>query len=84
MEVNKENYEKVLKASGVTIPSYWFDLMANSLQGKNVGDLLQVSGGSGSQGVAQPQGGAQVAQKAEEKPKTEEEEEDVDMGGFFD
>ena len=58
--------------------------MANSLQGKDVGNLLQVSGGSGSQGVAQPQGGAKEVKKEEEKPKTEEEEEDVDMGGFFD
>ena len=31
MEVNKENYEKVLKAAGVNVPSYWFDLMSNAL-----------------------------------------------------
>ena len=40
MEVNKENYEKVLKAAGVTVPAYWFDLMSNALQGRNVGDMF--------------------------------------------
>ena len=85
-DFNSENLKKVLKASGINVPEYWPDLVCRALEGKNLGDFLQVSGGGSSAPVGdnKAQSGAKEEKKAEEKPKTEEEEEDVDMGGFFD
>ena len=76
-----------MKASGISVPEYWPELICRALEGKNLGDFLQVSGGSGSgaQGNAQASTGKAEEKKAEvQKEKTEEEEENVDMGGFFD
>ena len=84
-DVNSENIDKVLKNSGLKVPDYWSGLMSKALEGKSVGDFLQVSGGSGGNAAVAGQGQAQQQeQKEEEKPETEEEEEDLDMGGFFD
>lgn len=46
-EVNAENLNKVLSQSGVKVPAFWANLVSKALEGKSVGDFLQVSGGSG-------------------------------------
>ena len=47
-DFNSENLKKVLKASGINVPEYWPDLVLRALEGKNLGDFLQVSGGGSS------------------------------------
>ena len=39
-ELNNENLNKVLKASGVKVPEYWPELVCRALSGKNIGDFL--------------------------------------------
>ena len=39
-DLSSENLAKVLKGTGLTVPSYWPLLMAKSLEGKNVEDYL--------------------------------------------
>ena len=39
-DVTSENLSKVLKHSGVDVPSYWPSLLAKALEGRNVGDYL--------------------------------------------
>ena len=79
-DVTSENLTRVLKGSGLNVPSYWSLLMAKSLEGKNVEDYMKVTGG-GSGGVS-----GQQAQAAEEEKEesVEEESEDMSMGGLFD
>jgi hypothetical protein len=45
----------------LNVPEYWANLMSKALEGKSVGDYLQVSGGSGGQGAAPAQGGEEKA-----------------------
>ena len=80
-DVTSENLSKVLKGSGVSVPSYWPLLMAKALEGKNVEDFLSVSGGSGS-GPAKTGGDAAVEE--EKEATVEESEESASMGGLFD
>ncbi len=84
VEINADNINKVLKACGVKVESYWADIFCDALKGQNIESFFAVSGGAcASAPVASGNTGA--AQEAkQEKPKTVEEEEDVDMGGLFD
>jgi large subunit ribosomal protein LP1 len=73
-EVNATNMNKVLTAAGLTVAPYWPMLFANALDGKNVGDFLAVSGGSGgAQAGPVATGGQTKAAEAEKEPEVEEE-----------
>ena len=80
-DVTSESLAKVLKGSGVAVPSYWPLLMAKALEGKQVSDYLQVSGG-GSSGNGS--GNAQAAEEEEKEESVKESSEDMSMGGLFD
>ena len=45
VDITSENLTRVLKNSGLNVPSYWPLLVAKALEGKNVEDFLKVSGG---------------------------------------
>ena len=50
-DVTSENLTRIVNESGLRVPAYWPILMAKALEGKDVADFLQVSGGgSGGQG----------------------------------
>ncbi len=78
-DVTEENLTRVLKGSGLEVPSYWPMLMAKSLEGKNVEDYMKVTGGSGA-----PAQQAVAQQEEEKEEEVEEESEDMSMGGLFD
>merc|ERR1719277_2523152 len=78
IEVNADNLKKVLAATGNKVEAYWPMLFANALSGRNMGDFLAVSGGSGpaqAQTSAPAQGGNAAPAKEEKKEEPEEEEE---------
>lgn len=52
LEINSENINKVLKACGVSVESYWADIFCDALKGKNIENFFAVSGGSASAQVA--------------------------------
>ena len=76
---------KVLKASGNEVESYWPGLFAKALKGKNIEELISNVAAAPAAGApaAAAGGDAPAAAKEEEKPKEEEEEADVDMGDLF-
>ncbi len=81
-DITSENITRILKASGLTVPAYWPNLMSKALSGKDVSEFLTVSGGGGGSGPNGKTGGEEAEEP--EKEPTEEEEEDVSMGGLFD
>ena len=86
-DVNSESLSKVLKQANVNVAPYWPMLLGKALEGKNVGDFLKVSGGSGpaqSHAPLQTQNQAAVKDEKPAAPVEEEEEVDMDMGGLFD
>lgn len=85
MEITAENINKILKAFNLKVESYWADIYAEALKGQNIESFFSVSSGVASSApVATTSSAAPVAEKKQEKPKTVEEEEDMDMGGLFD
>lgn len=84
LEITAENINKVLKAVGIKVESYWADIYCDALKGQNIESFFTVSAAAPAQtsqaAAAQP---AKEEKKAE-KPKTVEEEENIDMGGLFD
>ena len=86
-DVNADSINKVLKGAHVNVAPYWPMLLGKSLEGKNVGDFLKVSGGSSTAQTNAPVQAQANEQKKDEKPAApveEEEEVDMDMGGLFD
>lgn len=84
LDITAENINKVLKACGVKVEGYWADIFCDALKGQNIESFFAVSGGSAAP-VATATGGSGAAVEAkQEKAKTVEEEEDIDMGGLFD
>merc|ERR1719282_1695237 len=85
VEVNSSNISKCCTSAGLKVAAYWPMLFANALSGKNVGDFLQVSGGSGNAPAqAGPIGGnAAPVEKKKKEEEPEEEEEDMDIGDLF-
>lgn len=82
-ETTEESINNIIAKSGNSVAAYWPGLFLTALGGKNIGDFLVVSGGSGA-GPAPAGGnaGGQAEAKAEEK-KESEEEANVSMGGLF-
>ncbi len=82
LEVNAAQITKLIEASGNKVDSFWPNIFAKALAGKNVGDLLC---GGGAAAAAPAQASAAPAAKVEEKKPEpeEEEEEEVDMGDLF-
>ena len=77
-EVNPDNINKLVAASGNTVEPYWPTLFSKLLQTFEMKDLLLSGGGGG--GGAGGAGGAGGDGAAEEEEE-EEEEEEIDMGG---
>eukprot|EP00178_Gracilaria_changii_P007240 TRINITY_DN2312_c1_g1_i2.p2 TRINITY_DN2312_c1_g1~~TRINITY_DN2312_c1_g1_i2.p2 ORF type:complete len:113 (-),score=22.06 TRINITY_DN2312_c1_g1_i2:27-365(-) len=79
-EATEENINNVISKSGNTVAAYWPGLFLSALEGKDIGDFLQVSGGGAGAGPAQTGGNDAPAEEAKEES---EEEADVSMGGLF-
>merc|ERR1712028_164004 len=84
LEISAEKLNKVIKASGNSVESYWPGLFAKALAGQDVAKLLTAvsagpagpaAGGAAAAGSAAP---VEAEAKKEEGP-----EEEVDMGGLF-
>lgn len=45
LEITPENINKVLKACGVKVESYWADIFCDALKGQNIESFFAVSGG---------------------------------------
>ena len=54
LEITSENINKVLKAVGIKVESYWADLYVDALQGQNIENFFSVAAGA----CAGPQTGA--------------------------
>merc|ERR1712118_611400 len=87
MEISADNINKVLNNTGNKVTAYWPMLVAQALAGRNMGDMLTVSGGgnapqaqTSNAPVEEVRGGA----KKEEKKEEEEEEEEGGFGDMFD
>lgn len=46
VEITAENINKVLKACGVKVESYWADIFCEALKGQNIESFFAVSGGA--------------------------------------
>merc|ERR550514_2118689 len=66
LEVNASNINKVLDNTGNKVTPYWPMLVSQALAGRNLGDLLTVSGGGN---APQAQNNAPVEAKKEEIKK---------------
>lgn len=78
-EATEESINNILSKSGNTgVAAYWPGLFLSALEGKDIGDFLQVSGGGAGAG---PADGGDA--EAEEEKEESEEEADVSMGGLF-
>mmetsp|Transcript_55998 Transcript_55998/g.120512 ORF Transcript_55998/g.120512 Transcript_55998/m.120512 type:complete len:123 (+) Transcript_55998:92-460(+) len=85
-EINAENMNKLIKASGCEVAGYWPMLMSKMIGNVGMDALIAMGsgagGGGGGGGAAPADGGAEKkdggAEKKEEK-KEEEEEEEADM-----
>ena len=79
--IQADKLNKVIKASGNTVESYWPALFAKALAGQDVKALLaNVSAGPAAGAGAGPAAAAEVEKEKSEEPEPEE---DVDMGGLF-
>eukprot|EP00997_Jenningsia_sp_PLL12_P010562 NODE_7857_length_435_cov_59.652850_g7000_i0.p1 GENE.NODE_7857_length_435_cov_59.652850_g7000_i0~~NODE_7857_length_435_cov_59.652850_g7000_i0.p1 ORF type:complete len:132 (-),score=52.08 NODE_7857_length_435_cov_59.652850_g7000_i0:40-399(-) len=82
-DINEEKLQKVIKASGNEVESYWPGLFAKALTGQNIGELLTNIGSAGAGAGPAAAADAAPAAKEEDKKKEDEEAGDVDMGGLF-
>lgn len=60
LEISAENINKVLKAVGVKVESYWADIYVDALKGQNVESFFQVSSAAAAPAVASNNAGAQA------------------------
>merc|ERR1719337_319480 len=68
LDVTEEKLNKVIKASGNSVESYWPGLFAKALQGQNVGSLLaNVSAGASAPAGGAPAAGGAAAEAPAEK-----------------
>ena len=80
LELNEENLNSVIQNSGNEVEAYWPGLFLNALEGKDIKDMLQVSGGIQDQGQNQEQ----INQEGGSCDDCDSEcEADVSMTGFF-
>lgn len=81
MELNEQSVNNLIKNSGNEVEAYWPGLFLNALEGKDIGDMLAVTGGFEDRGVNQ---GTEDddEEKYEEKPYSEGDV-DVSMIGLF-
>ena len=85
LEVTADSLNKVIKASGNEVESYWPGLFAKALGGTDIAELLKNATAGGAGGAAGPAatGGAEAAAEEEKPEEKEEEEADVEMGDLF-
>ena len=84
-EITAEKINKIIKASGNTVDSYYPEFFASYLKGADINSMLVA------QPTAAPAGAAPAEQKddkkgkkEEKKPKKEEKKEEEEEGGFMD
>jgi len=46
LDITSDNINKVLKACGVKVESYWADIFCDALKGHNIENFFSVSGGA--------------------------------------
>ena len=80
-EISADSLNKVIKASGNEVESYWPGLFAKALSGTDIADLLSNMSSGPAPAAAAGGAAAEEAPKEEEKPK--EEEATVDVGNVF-
>ena len=84
-EITAEKLNKIIKASGNTVDSYYPEFFASYLKGADINSMLVA------QPTAAPAGAAPAehkddkkGKKEEKKPKKEEKKEEEEEGGFMD
>ena len=84
-EITAEKLNKIIKASGNTVDSYYPEFFASYLKGADINSMLVA------QPTAAPAGAATAehkddkkGKKEEKKPKKEEKKEEEEEGGFMD
>ena len=84
-EITAEKINKIIKASGNTVYSYYPEFFASYLKGADINSMLVA------QPTAAPAGAAPAehkddkkGKKEEKKPKKEEKKEEEEEGGFMD
>ena len=84
-EITAEKINKIIKASGNTVDSYYPEFFASYLKGADINSMLVA------QPTAAPAGAAPAehkddkkGKKEEKKPKKEEKKEEEEEGGFMD
>ena len=82
LEITAEKLNKIIKASGNEVESYWPTLFAKALKSANVDELLTNIASAGPAAGPAAVGGA-AAEEAPKEEEKKEEAEDVDMGGLF-
>eukprot|EP00403_Amphidinium_massartii_P026082 CAMPEP_0178405330 /NCGR_PEP_ID=MMETSP0689_2-20121128/18343_1 /TAXON_ID=160604 /ORGANISM="Amphidinium massartii, Strain CS-259" /LENGTH=120 /DNA_ID=CAMNT_0020026341 /DNA_START=69 /DNA_END=431 /DNA_ORIENTATION=- len=89
LDITEESLNKLIKAAGGSVTSFWPVLFAKMLQGKDVEDMLKFGGGGGGVAVAAAPaagggggGGGGAPAKEEKKVEEEEEEEEMDFDLF--
>ena len=86
-DVTGDAISKIVKAANITVAPYWPMLLGKALEGRNVADLLKVSGGGSAPAPAQDQAAGNGAAPAKDEkpaaPVEEEEDVDMDMGDLF-
>eukprot|EP00292_Cryptomonas_paramecium_P018566 CAMPEP_0113679128 /NCGR_PEP_ID=MMETSP0038_2-20120614/10410_1 /TAXON_ID=2898 /ORGANISM="Cryptomonas paramecium" /LENGTH=113 /DNA_ID=CAMNT_0000597001 /DNA_START=58 /DNA_END=399 /DNA_ORIENTATION=- /assembly_acc=CAM_ASM_000170 len=86
LPINAENINKIIKAAGVEVESFWPGMFAKALQTAKVGDLISNVGSAApaaaapAAAAAAPAAAAGGAPAKEEKKKAPEPEEEEDMG----
>jgi large subunit ribosomal protein LP1 len=85
VEVNADNINAIVKASGNSVQSYWGALYSKLVAGRDVDELLMKPGAGGAApAAAAPGAAAPAAAAAKKEEKKEEEEEEVGgAGGLF-
>ncbi len=58
LDITSENINKVLKACGVSVESYWADIFCDALKGQNIENFFAVSGGAASAQVSNQNAGS--------------------------
>lgn len=56
LDITSDNINKVLKACGVKVESYWADIFCDALKGQNIESFFCVSGGAAAPAVASSSG----------------------------
>ena len=84
-EITAEKINKIIKASGNTVDSYYPEFFASYLKGADINSMLVAQPTAATAGAAPAEHkDDKKGKKEEKKPKKEEKKEEEEEGGFMD